>query len=268
MRKLDIDIIDMSHTSCCGPAPIKSIDYRMPLGLSAQILATTEKEEINTLITLCPECFCSFMKVNTSLEDDKGLSKEVGHLLSSTTGLDYKGTVEARHLLQVIQNDVGFKKLRKEHIVKGFKGLKAAVHSGCHFSRPSASNRPVGSGDSRLLDDFVKGLGIESVYWPLKSWCCGAPTLAFDRDLSYRLGGRKLKSAKMSGAHCMVTMCPYCQMQFDYNQLIIEKKVDEEFALPVILFTQLLGLCIGFDPKEIGLNMNRVSVESILDFME
>lgn len=86
--------------------------------------------------------------------------------------------------------------------------------------------------------------------------------------LSCKLGGKKLKSAKASGADCMVTLCPYCQMQFDYYQSIIEKKLDERFALPVVLFTQLLGLCMGLSPEEVGLNMNRVSADTILDFIK
>ncbi|UCE29160.1 MAG: CoB--CoM heterodisulfide reductase iron-sulfur subunit B family protein [Candidatus Bathyarchaeota archaeon] len=268
MRKLDVEIIDMSDAPCCGPAPIKSVDYRMASALSAQVLAMAEKKGLDTIVTLCPECFSSFMKANVGLEEDAGFGKEVKHLLSSTAGLDYQGGVKVKHLLQVIHDDIGLKKLRKDYIIRGFEGLKAAVHSGCHFSRFSASYHPVGLEDSRMLDELVEGLGIESVYWQLKSWCCGAPILAFDRDLSCKLGGKKLQSAKVSGADCIVSLCPYCQMQFDYNQSIIEKKVDKRFTLPVVLFTQLLGLCMGFDKKEVGLGMNRVSADAILDFME
>ncbi len=268
LRKLDVEIIDMSDAPCCGPATIKSVDYRMASALSAQVLAMTEKRGLDTIVTLCPECFSSFIKVNIGFEEDVEFKKEINNLLSSMASLNYEGSVKVKHLLQVIHDDISLKKLSKEHIAKKFSGLKAAVHPGCHFTRPSTSYYPVDPEDPRMLDELVEELGIESVYWPLKLWCCGAPILAFDRDLSCKLGGKKLKSAKTSGADCMVTLCPYCQMQFDYYQSIVEKKLDERFALPVVLFTQLLGLCMGLSPEEVGLNMNRVSADTILDFIE
>jgi len=268
MKKLNVKIIDMSDAPCCGPAIIKSVDYRLASALSAQILAMTEKRGLGTIVTLCPECFSSFIKVNIGFEEDTEFKKEVNDILSSTAGLNYGGGVEVKHLLQVVYDDIGLKKLNEDYIVKKFRGLKAAVHPGCHFVRPSTSCYPDDPANPRMLDELVESLGIESLYWPLKLWCCGAPTLALDRDLSFELAGKKLISAKASGADCMVTLCPYCQAQFDKYQPMIEKKLDEKFGLPVVLFTQLLGLSMGLSPEEVGLNMNRASSNTILNFIE
>lgn len=235
--------------------------------LSAHILAKTGSIGLDTIITLCPECFSSFIKLNVDFKEDNKFKKEINSLLSSTTGLNYKGGIKVKHLLQVICEDIG-QKILSEHIVKRFKDLKAAVHVGCHFIRPSTNLYPDDPEQPKMLDELVNSLGVESIYWPLKLWCCGAPTLAFDRELSLDLAGKKLKSAKASGANCMVTLCPYCQIQFDLFQPIVEKKANERFKLPIILFTQLLGLCMGLSPKEVGLNMNKVSPNTVLKFLE
>lgn len=266
LKKLGVEIVEMSDAPCCGPSVIKSVDYSMASALSAQILAMTEKRGLDAIVTLCPECFSSFIKINTGFREDVKFKEEINQILASTAGLKYDGGVEAKHLLQVLYEDVGSK--LSEHIVKKFKGLKAAVHPGCHFNRASTSYYAEDPEDPRMLDELVENLGIESVYWPLKLWCCGAPTLSFDRDLSLKTAGKKLSSAKASGAECIVTACPYCQMQFDQNQAMIERRVNEKFELPSVLFTQLIGLGVGLSSEEVGLNMNRVSPNAVLKFIE
>jgi len=265
LGKLGIEIVEISDAPCCGPAVIKSVDQYMASGLSAHILALTKKLGLNAIVTLCPECFSSFTKINTSFKDDVKFAEEVNHMLASTAGLQYEGGVEVKHLLQVLydrSDDLS------ENIVRKFNRLKAAVHPGCHFTRSSTSYYPDDPENPKMLDQLVENLGIESVYWPLKLWCCGAPTLSFDRDLSLKLAAKKLSSAKASGAECIVTACPYCQMQFDQNQSIIEKRLEEKFEVPTVLFTQLIGLGLGLSPEEVGLDMNRVSPDTILKFMK
>jgi len=267
LKNLGVEIVEMSDAPCCGPAIIKSVDYNMASTLSAQILAMTEKRGLNAIVTLCPECFSSFIKVNTGFKEDVKFKEEINNLLTSAAGLKYGGGVEPKHLLQVLYDDIGLKKLG-EHVVKKFNGLKAAVHPGCHFTRASTSYYPDDPENPKMLDKLVEILGIESVDWSLKLWCCGAPTLAFDRDLSLKLAGDKLGSVKASGAGCIVTACPYCQMQFDQNQPMIERRLNEKFELPAVLFSQLIGLSVGLSSEEVGLNMNRVNPDAILKFIE
>jgi len=266
VKKLGIEIVEMSDAPCCGPAIIKSVDYSMASALSAQILAMTEKRGLDTIVTLCPECFSSFIKINTAFKDDKRFKEEVNQILSSTAGLKYSGGVEVKHLLQVVYEDIGPKKIEGQ-VVKQFSELKAVVQPGCHFVRSSTSYYPDDPENPRLLDNLVKSLGIETLDWPLKLWCCGAPSLAFDRELSLKMAGKKLKSIKTAGANCIVTACPYCHMQFDQNQTMVEKRFEEKFEIPTLLFTQLIGLSMGLGPEDVGLNMNRVSPSQMLNFM-
>ncbi|MCD6263426.1 CoB--CoM heterodisulfide reductase iron-sulfur subunit B family protein [Candidatus Bathyarchaeota archaeon] len=266
MKKLGVEIVEMTDAPCCGPAIVKSVDYSVASALSARILAMTKERGLNTLVTLCPECFSSFIKVNTGFKEDVKFKEEVNHILSSTAGLKYNGDVEPKHILQVVYEDIGLKGL-SEHIIKRFNGVKVAVQPGCHFLRASTSYYADDPEDPRMLDEVVESLGMESVYWPLKLWCCGAPTLAFDRELSLKLAGRKLRSIKASGADCIVTACPYCHTQLDQYQPMVERRLNEKFGIPTFLFTQILGLCMGLSPEEVGLHMNRVSPSKILDFI-
>jgi len=59
--------------------------------------------------------------------------------------------------------------------------------------------------------------------------------------------------ARDSGADCIVTACPLCQLNLDLRQEDIEARFGDRLGLPVLYFTQLLGLALGLKPHALGL---------------
>jgi heterodisulfide reductase subunit B len=51
---------------------------------------------------------------------------------------------------------------------------------------------------------------------------------------------------------------------YDSNQKGIEAEFETSYNLPVLYLTQLLGVAMGFDRKELGLNMNVVKTKDLL----
>jgi heterodisulfide reductase subunit B len=51
---------------------------------------------------------------------------------------------------------------------------------------------------------------------------------------------------------------------FDLNQTRIERAFNEKFGIPVLHYTQLLGLAMGFQPKELGFDELRVKPTEVL----
>jgi heterodisulfide reductase subunit B len=51
---------------------------------------------------------------------------------------------------------------------------------------------------------------------------------------------------------------------YDFNQPRIEKAFNASFSLPVLHYTQLLGVAMGFEPEELGLDELRVKPTFIL----
>jgi len=51
---------------------------------------------------------------------------------------------------------------------------------------------------------------------------------------------------------------------YDDNQKSIESEFGADFNLPVLYLTQILGLAMGFDRKELGLNINVVKTKKLL----
>ena len=54
-----------------------------------------------------------------------------------------------------------------------------------------------------------------------------------------------LKEAKLRGANVMLTACPLCQFNLECFQGKISRKFHEDVKMPVMYFTQLMGLAFG-----------------------
>lgn len=87
---------------------------------------------------------------------------------------------------------------------------------------------------------------------------------ATDEKTMLELSKRVLIDAKNSGANCMITACPLCHFNLDAKQKDIEAKFSQKIGLPILHFTQLIGLAFGINNKELGLNRNVVSPLNIL----
>jgi len=263
-KALGVDLVDMPDMNCCGPVTLRSVESTVWLILSSRILARAEKMELG-LMTICNGCFASLNEAKAYLKKDKKLKEKVNRMLS-TEELEYVNGVNVKHFVQVLHQDLGLEKI-KQAVEKKFEGLNAATHYGCHVLRPSSDLNFDDAENPKLLDNLVELTGAKSVYWPLKLWCCGAITLPFDEKLALDLAWKKIVNAKESDANCIVTICPYCQLQFDLQQPRLRRLYGQEVVLPSVTYPQLLGLVMGFTQEEVGLNLNTVPAQSILSFL-
>jgi heterodisulfide reductase subunit B len=181
-------------------------------------------------------------------------------------GLRYTGGIEVKHLLQVLYHDVGIAAIQKE-VKRMYEGLQIAAHYGCHILRPSQVVQFDNPLSPTIFDQLVEITGAQSIYWPLRLECCGAPLCGINDELSMDLSKKKLESGRRLGAEYVCVACPYCHLQFDTVQerMRAEKRMGDR--LPSILYPQLLGLCMGINEKILGLEMNRIPLDSIKDFL-
>jgi heterodisulfide reductase subunit B len=52
---------------------------------------------------------------------------------------------------------------------------------------------------------------------------------------------------------------------FDLNQHRVERIFNEKFGIPVLHYTQLLGLAMGISPEELAIQDLRVKASSIIE---
>jgi len=197
------------------------------------------------------------------ISEDEQLKK--ANALLEPEGLNFKKGVNILGLIQVIHSRIDDFKIRVE---TRLEGLNVATMYGCHLLRPSKHMRIDDPEKPRLLDELVEITGARSIYWPLKLWCCGATTLPVNSHFSMNLARNKIMDAKRSGADCIVTICPSCQLTLDSMQPIVSKEFKEEYEMPVLFYPQLLGLSMGLEPEELGLQRNRVPPNTVLKLVQ
>jgi len=263
LEKLGVGLIDIREFNCCG-YPLRNIDFKVFILSSARNLALAEKKNLNVM-ALCKCCYGSLKKADYLMKENASLKKEVNATLEKE-GLKYEGRIEVKHLLSVLHKEIGIEAI-KGQMVTTFKGLKIATHYGCHALRPSqvvGFDNPVAPS---LFDQLVEVTGAESIGWPMKLECCGAPLWGINDRLSMDLTLKKLTDGKKSGADYVCAACPYCHIQFDKVQKMILSQRNVNHPLPSVLYTQLLGLTMGIDRKTLGLEMNEIPISGIEELL-
>jgi heterodisulfide reductase subunit B len=251
-----VGLVDIEEFNCCG-YPLRNIEFKAFLLASARNLSLAEKKKLDVM-TLCQCCYGTLKKANFLLRENASLRKEVNAVLERE-GLPYEGGVEVKHLLYVLHQEVGVEAIKKK-IVKPFKGLKIAAHYGCHVLRPSQVAQFDDPVTPSIFDDLVEATGAESIAWPMKLECCGAPLWGIHDELSTEFTLKKLKNARESGADYLCSACTYCQIQFDTVQQMILSQRGLNHPLPSILYPQLLGLSMGINSETLGLKMNKIPI--------
>jgi heterodisulfide reductase subunit B len=260
---LGIEIKDMEGASCCpAPGVFKSFDNPTWLALAARNLCIAESMGCD-IVTLCNGCYGSLKEANIILKENSELKDKVNNILKDVKK-EFKGTIEVRHLIELLYRDVGIAQIGA--MVKKPLNLSVAVHYGCHLLRPTKYREIKSSERPRFLDELIEVLGAKSVPYRDKMMCCGAGggvrTAAL--DVSLDMTREKLQNIKNVGADLIVTPCAFCHLQLDRGQYEIRDKTGVFFNIPVLHYVQFLGLSFGWQPEKLGVFSNAVSAESIM----
>jgi heterodisulfide reductase subunit B len=256
---LEIELMELEDWNCCGTTPYSSTDELASVAVAARNLALAEKTGLD-LVTPCSACYTSLNRANSLISKYPDLRDKVNECLGSV-GLEYKGKVRVRHLFEVVYNDIGFNVI-KSKVVNPLKNLKVAAYYGCQLVRPEPGFDNLHNPQS--IEEFIVSLGAESTPFLLKDRCCGSSLVIPEVDIALGLINKLLESAAKGGAECIVTVCPLCQTNLDAYQALSNSKFGTRYNLPVLFFTQLLGLALGVEPKALALNKNIVSVDKVL----
>lgn len=245
---LGLELEELEDWNCCGATAYMSVKELMSFAISARNLALAERHH-RDVVTPCSACYTTLNKTNRYFADYPELRKKIGQALEAG-GLSYSGNVRVRHLLDVVCTDVGCEKIGSL-VVKRLAGLKVAPYYGCQIVRPETDfDDP---DDPVKMNALIEKLGAENVDYRMKTACCGASLMGTQEELAMRLCKNLLLDAERRGAHCLVTTCPLCQMNLDVYQGKVNALFKTKFNLPVLYFTQLIGIAIGIPPAKLGL---------------
>jgi len=261
-EKLGIELVETPEFNCCG-LPLDPISHDMAMALAVRNLCLAEQKGLQ-IMTLCNGCAGTLRKVNKELKENKGLREKINGYLKEI-GMEFKGTTEAKHFIQVLAEDIGFERI-KEIVQKPFKNFKVAEHYGCHLLRPSREVAFDNPENPKVLKTLIEVTGAKCLDYIDETQCCGATIIGVNSEIPLQLTREKLSHIKEAGAQTLITICPSCHLMFDTNQPRIERKIGEKFDLPVLHYPQLLALAAGISPDNLALKEHKTDASNILLF--
>ncbi len=258
-KHLSINIKEIKDWNCCGATSAHSLNHGIDVTLSARNLDLVKKMNLDHVTSPCPGCFSRLKCASHELKNNPEIRKTVEELLGRPAPVE----PEVSSLVQLIVENYRMDTV-SEHVVMPLKGLKLAAYYGCLLTRP---RQIVNFDDPELpvsLDNLMTAIGAETVTWGSKAECCGGGYSMSDTGIVVDLSAKILTSAYQAGAEAIVVACPLCQTNLDTRQKEIKERDGIAYDLPVIYFTQLMGLAYGYKASELGLKRLFVSPLKLL----
>jgi heterodisulfide reductase subunit B len=251
-KSLGIGLKEIDDWNCCGATEYLSLDILPAYALIARNLALAEQQSNGnkTIIAPCSACYLNLAKADHYMHDDKKFGAKVNDALAAG-GLHYTpGKLDVRHLLDVV--------------VKPLSGLRIVPYLGCMLPRPDYGRHYSDTEHPDELDHLFTALGAEVVDFPLKTHCCGGHMTQIGPDTAFEMIRRIIFAADQLKADVIVTVCPMCQMNLDAFQGQMNSHFKTDFKMPVLFFTQLMGIAFGETPEAVGFGSELVSAQSAM----
>jgi len=256
-QALGIELAEIKGWTCCGASAAHQTDRALAASLAAANLVLAKDMGLDMVVN-CAACYNRSKTANYEVAHSPAMRESVAHLL----GQSYDGSVAVRHFVEVLLKDFGVAKLRKS-FKQSLNGLKVACYYGCYLLRPPEVTQFDDPENPTILESLVEAMGGESLDWPGKVDCCGGGLNLTRTDITVQHSGAIIDMAKSAGTDCIAVACPMCQTSLDLRQKDIEKANGKRYHLPVVYITQLLGLCLGISPKELGFDRLMVTPTAI-----
>jgi heterodisulfide reductase subunit B len=247
-KELGMELVELEDWNCCGATAYMSVNEVLSFSLTARNLCQAKKTG-DSLITPCSACFTNLRKTEAYMAQFPEIKKKVNEALAEAN-LHYEGGVVTKHFLQAIMEDAGISEI-KSRVKRPLSGLRVAPYYGCQIARPYGIEDD--TDNPTMLDTLLAALGATPTYYPMKTVCCGGSLMGTRESVALRLCRNLLLCALQDNAQCVAVTCPLCQLNLDAYQAAINKKYGTSFNLPIVYFTQLMGIAFGMDSKNLGL---------------
>jgi heterodisulfide reductase subunit B len=258
-RALGVELRELEDWNCCGATAYFHIDELLAYTLCARNLAMAERTGLD-LVAPCAGCFKNLHAATAHLRDDPDLADHINDALRSDD-LHVTGTGRVRHLIEVFVEDVGIGTIRSRVRIP-LTGLRVAPYYGCQVVRPQKAGEAAER--VRFFEDLLEAVGATPVAFPARLRCCGGSLIATQRTTALALVHDVLASASALGAQLIATLCPLCQINLECYQPQARRAGPPLPAVPVLYFTQILGVALGIPPKRLGIGRELVRADRVL----
>jgi heterodisulfide reductase subunit B2 len=261
-HKLGVELEELEDWNCCGATAYSKVDELLATVLCTRNLAIAEKQGLD-VVAPCNACYKNLWTTNAALRRDPDLAEHMNYALEADN-LRYEGTIEVNHIMQAFVTDEALESLRQKAGDR-IKDLRVAPYYGCQIVRPRRPGVELSQVDSpTYFEALLKAAGADPVAYPYKLRCCGAALMVTNRRAAVQMLRDLLQSAVDTGAEVIATACPLCQTNLECYQGEVNRAYGTSYAVPILYFTQLLGLALGVAARRLGIGKELVSAEAVL----
>jgi heterodisulfide reductase subunit B len=244
--------------NCCGATTYSYIDELLANTLVARNLALAEKEGLD-FVAPCSACYKNAYFANKYIKEDPDLFEHINYALESDD-LQFQGNIEVYHLIDIFANEIGPEEI-KEKVTNPLTGLKVAPYYGCQIVRPRKNGEELEN--PQFFEEIITAMGADAVDFADRLRCCGASLIMTSRHAALEMVRVLLYNAVRSGADVIATACPLCQVNLECYQTAVNEEFGTDFNVPVLYFTQILGMALGMSRRQLGIGSELVSAAPI-----
>ena len=264
---LDIELVELDRAACCGAGVIAEHSQELADTLNARTFALAQRVDgAELMMNICSTC----QGAQSECQERLDASAEYRSLINeniSAEGLHYEQGLTNKNFLWLLVEEIGLDHLRAR-VKRPLTDLKVGPFYGCYIVRPvdrlgiDSVERP----RDRYLGMVIEALGGTVIEYAGSHKCCGFPIITMNKEASLKQAGRHLGDAVDADADCLVTPCPLCHLNLDLQQPLAERTVGRQLNMPVLHLPQLVGLALGLEPKELGMQRHVVKPASVIDW--
>ncbi|MBN1425237.1 CoB--CoM heterodisulfide reductase iron-sulfur subunit B family protein [Candidatus Fermentibacteria bacterium] len=254
MDKLGVELEEVPDWNCCGATAAHNLNHALSLSLPARILALAEGAGMQEIAVPCSACYSRLVMTRHELQENEALKAEIADIIEMDLALN----AVPINVIQAL--DRALEGASLESLVVAPLAYKVACYYGCLMVRPPKVLRFDQPEDPMTMDRMMERVGAEPIDWAFKVECCGAGFSVSRTDLVAKLCKPIVTDAVKRGAEALIVACPMCQSNLDMRRCAIKGMSEAEAHIPVLYITQAIGLALGIDRKDLGLQRHLVKV--------
>jgi succinate dehydrogenase / fumarate reductase cytochrome b subunit len=263
---LDIELVELDRANCCGAGVIAEHNQELADTLNARTFALAQQVPgAELMMNICSTCQGAQGECQERLDANAEYRAHINKTISAE-GLTYERGLTNKNFLWLLVEEIGLDALR-ERVRRPLSNLRVGPFYGCYIVRPRArlqidAERP----RDHYLAQVIEALGGTVISYAGERKCCGFPIITMNKEASLKQAGTHLADATDAEADCLVTPCPLCHLNLDLQQPLAARAVGRELQMPVLHLPQLVGLALGLEPQELGMQRHIVRPTSVIDW--
>jgi heterodisulfide reductase subunit B len=257
-KTININLEEVEDWNCCGATPAHTTSEELGIALPYSNLVNASKQNLSSLVAPCAACYNRLKVADYRVKNSEKVKQSMDYLTAGAS----ENNVKVLNIIEFFRDVYGFEKL-KELVKNPLTDLKVACYYGCLLVRPADIIKFDDPEDPTSMDELIQVLGGTTVDWSHKTECCGGSHAIPKTDIVLELCRKILKAAELAGAECIAVACPLCQANLDMRQTQINKQFNTKFNIPVLYITELIGLALGINYTNLGLNSHFTSTSNI-----